>query len=114
MTQGAHLLFRNLLTNKGYLRCGQIVQLMGQREKALDILERGLHKVPVGNDEDRKVFIPLLPAGDYEANHLKTLSKHYEALRRQFQIANRLDPLTRLPQETVQQIWDLLDLKSRG
>lgn len=46
--------FWTVLTNKGYLRCGQIVQLMGQREKALDILERGLQKVPVGN-EDRKV-----------------------------------------------------------
>ncbi|KFY37373.1 hypothetical protein V494_04775 [Pseudogymnoascus sp. VKM F-4513 (FW-928)] len=80
----------------GYLRCGQIVQLMGQRDKALEILERGLHKVPVGN-EDRM-----------------TLSKHYEALRKQSRVANRLDPLTRLPQEIVQDIWGLLDLKSRG
>ncbi|KAL5350162.1 hypothetical protein ACLOAV_005199 [Pseudogymnoascus australis] len=80
----------------GYLRCGQVVQLMGQRDKALDILERGLLKVPIGN-EDRKI-----------------LSKHYEALRKQSQAANRLDPLPRLPQEIVQQIWGLLDLKSRG
>ncbi|OBU00756.1 hypothetical protein VE01_01171 [Pseudogymnoascus verrucosus] len=80
----------------GYLRCGQVVQLMGQRDKALEILERGLHKVPVGN-EDRKI-----------------LSKHYEALRKQSQAANRLDPLPRLPQEIVLQIWGFLDLKSRG
>ncbi|KFX87729.1 hypothetical protein O988_09312 [Pseudogymnoascus sp. VKM F-3808] len=81
----------------GYLRCGQVVQLMGQRDKAVEILERGLHKVPVGNDEDRK-----------------TLSKHYEALRRQSQAANRIDPLTRLPREIVQQIWGHLDLKACG
>ncbi|OBT79596.1 hypothetical protein VF21_01241 [Pseudogymnoascus sp. 05NY08] len=80
----------------GYLRCGQIVQLMGQRDKALEILERGLQKVPVGN-EDRKI-----------------LSKHYEALRKQSRAANRLDPLPLLPQEIVQQIWGLLDLKCRG
>ncbi|ELR07439.1 hypothetical protein VC83_03125 [Pseudogymnoascus destructans] len=80
----------------GYLRCGQIVQLMGQRDKALGILERGLHKVPVGN-EDRKI-----------------LSKHYETLRRQSRADNRLDPLPVLPQEIVQEIWGLLDLKSRG
>ncbi|OBT64352.1 hypothetical protein VE03_05814 [Pseudogymnoascus sp. 23342-1-I1] len=80
----------------GYLRCGQIVQLMGQRDKALDILERGLQKIPVGN-EDRKI-----------------LSKHYEALRKQSQAANRLDPLPLLPQEIAQHIWGLLDLKSRG
>ncbi|OBT89612.1 hypothetical protein VE02_01763 [Pseudogymnoascus sp. 03VT05] len=80
----------------GYLRCGQIVQLMGQRDKALEILERGLQKVPVGN-EDRKI-----------------LSKHYEALRKQSRAANRLDPLPLLPQEIVQQIWGLLSSKCRG
>jgi hypothetical protein len=44
-----------MLISKGYLRCGQVVQLMGQREKALEILERGLQKVPVGSKGDRKV-----------------------------------------------------------
>ena len=102
-----------MLTKKGYLRCGQVVQLMGQRDKALDILERGLLKVPIGN-EDRKVCSHLLPAEVSEANYLKILSKHYEALRKQSRAANRLDPLPRLPQEIVQQIWGLLDLKSRG
>ena len=86
---------------------------MGQRDKALGILERGLHKVSVGSD-DRKVCTHLLPTEVSEANCLKILSKHYEALRKQSQATNRLDPLPRLPQEIVQQIWGLLDLKSRG
>lgn len=60
-----------MLTNKGYLRCGQIVQLMGQRDKALEILERGLQKVPVGN-EDRKVCIHLLPEKSLELTMLRS------------------------------------------
>lgn len=102
-----------MLTSKGYLRCGQVVQLMGQRDKALEILERGLHKVPVGN-EDRKVWTHLLSVEVSKAKCFKILSKHYEALRKQSQAANRLDPLPRLPQEIVLQIWGFLDLKSRG
>lgn len=103
-----------MLINKGYLRCGQVVQLMGQRHKAVEILERGLHKVPVGNDEDRKACAHFLLYEASQANYLKTLSKHYEALRKQSQAANRIDPLTRLPREIVQQIWCHLDLKACG
>jgi hypothetical protein len=60
-----------MLTSKGYLRCGQVVQLMGQRDKALEILERGLHKVPVGN-EDRKVWTHLLSVEVSKANCLRS------------------------------------------
>ena len=88
---------------------------MGQRDKALEILERGLHKVPVGSNGDRKACNYFVAPGELsKVNWLQTLSKHYEALRRQSQATNRLDPLTKLPQEITQEIWELLDMKSRG
>lgn len=104
-----------MLISKGYLRCGQVVQLMGQRDKALEILERGMLKVPEGSNGDRKVFNSVVALAEFpNVNFVKTLSKHYDALRRQSQGTKGLDPLTKLPQEIAQQVWEILDVKSRG
>lgn len=40
---------------KGYLRCSKILQVKGEERLALQIYERGLRKVKVGNDPERAV-----------------------------------------------------------
>jgi len=42
---------------QGYLRCAKVLQLMGKRELALKIYERGLTKVKIGTDDNRAVRV---------------------------------------------------------
>jgi F-box/TPR repeat protein Pof3 len=40
---------------KGYLRCGKVLQVKGEKDLAMKLYERGLRKVKIGTDNDRTV-----------------------------------------------------------
>ncbi|PQE21115.1 f-box domain protein [Rutstroemia sp. NJR-2017a WRK4] len=82
--------------SKGYLRCGKVLQLKGERELALKIYERGLKKVKVGTDEERVKLQAMF-------SKLQNLQEPRKCL----------DPLTYLPLELAQMITEELSMRDR-
>ncbi|KAM3074201.1 hypothetical protein ACMFMG_002978 [Clarireedia jacksonii] len=82
--------------SKGYLRCGKVLQLKGERELALKIYERGLKKVKVGIDEERV-----------------KLQAMFSKLQKSQEPRKCLDPLTYLPLELAQMVTERLDMRDR-
>ncbi|KAM0135901.1 hypothetical protein ACHAQE_005854 [Botrytis cinerea] len=82
--------------SKGYLRCGKVLQLKGERQLALKIYERGLRKVKVDTDKDRLI-----------------LQAMFNKLQKSLAPSKTLDPLSYLPFELAEMIAQQLSIRDR-
>jgi hypothetical protein len=94
------------------LRCGKVLQLTGKETLALQIYERGLGKVKVGEDADRPVC-HCNPCFRLSSDPGQLLQQMYTKLQQRQKPSSNLDPVIMLPNELALMVCRYLDMRDR-